>query len=170
MFGFTRKTDYGLVALATLAQRGATKDRPFSARELAQENSLPLPLLMQILKDMHRAGILCSLRGAGGGYYLARTPDCIDLASVIEAIEGPLSVAACCDDEADTEPCMGCSLTERCPITGAMQRVNEMIVTFLSKVTIQNLIESDQVHWPKLGCDEGLGFRSELMVPRKDLS
>ena len=124
---------------------------------------------MQVLKEMHRAGILESRRGAGGGYYLARTPDRIDLVSVIEAIEGPLRVAACCDDEADTEPCMGCHLTERCPITGAMRRVNELIVTFLSKMSVQNLIESDEVHWPQLGCNEGSDSRSELTVSRKDL-
>ena len=169
MFGFTRKTDYALVALATLAQHGADKDRPFSARHLAQENGLPLPLLMQVLKEMHRAGILGSQRGPDGGYYLARSADCIDLVSVIEAIEGPLRVTVCCDDEADAVPCTGCNLTERCPITGAMRRVNELIVTFLGKISVRNLIESDEVHWAQLGRNEGSGSRSELTVSRKDL-
>lgn len=169
MFGFTRKTDYALVALATLSEHGATQDRPVSARQVAQENGLPLPLLMQVLKDLHRAGILCSARGSGGGYYLADPPDQINLIRVIEAIEGPLHMAACCDDEAGAEPCVGCSLIQRCPITGAMQRVNDTILEFLSRISVQHLIESSIDPWPPLGGGQRSLVRSASAMPGKDL-
>jgi len=169
MFGFTRKTDYALVALATLSGRLAAKDRPVSARHVAQENGLPLPLLMQVLKDLHRAGILCSARGAGGGYYLADRPDQISLIRVIEAIEGPLHMAACCDDEAEAEPCVGCSLIQRCPITASMQRVNDTILEFLSRISVQHLIESNTTAWPPLGGGHAGSFRSVSAMPEKEL-
>lgn len=169
MFGFTRKTDYALVALAALAQQHRTAAAgPTSARQLAEAYSLPLPLLMQVLKDLHRAGILSSTRGAGGGYDLAAGPDQISLMSVIEAIEGPLRVAACCDDEPESEPCVACNLTERCPITLAVQRINDAMIDFLGKITIRDLIEYDGAHptWPSI--DQGLVSQPGSGAWRKD--
>jgi len=169
MFGFTRKTDYALVALATLAGHDAAEDDPISARQLADENGLPLPLLMQVLKDLHRAGILSSQRGAGGGYFLARSPGQIGLLSVIEAIEGPLRVAACCDDEVGTEPCTGCNLTQQCPITGAMQRVNEMIIEFLNRISVRSLIEFDGIQRPQPEGNEELAIHLTSMATKKEM-
>lgn len=142
MFGFTRKTDYALVALATLAQQGASRQTPASARQIALQHGLPLPLLMQLLKALHRAGILCSARGAGGGYYLAHAPKRITLVTVIEAIEGPLRVAPCCEDLAEAEPCVACRLIQTCPITVTIQTLNELVVGQLGRISIQDLIES----------------------------
>jgi Rrf2 family protein len=141
MFGFTRKTDYALVALATLAVDRSDRDRPMSARQIAERNGLPLPLLMQVLKNLHRSGIVDSARGAGGGYYLASNPESISVVRVIEAIEGPVKVAACCD-ELDDELCTACKIQVQCPIVDAMQRLNEMIITFLENINIQQLIDS----------------------------
>ncbi len=173
MFGFTRKTDYAMVALATLAGQGAAGDRPRSARWIADQNGLPLPLLMQVLKDLHRAGILRSTRGAGGGYHLADPPDRIGLVRVIEAIEGPLRVTVCCEDESDVEPCTACHLERRCPITTAMRRVNDVIVEFLGRITIDQLIESNQGTGElleELGVGKGLTSRPTTPVAlRKDM-
>ena len=141
MFSFTRKTDYALVALATLAVDRSNRDKPMSARQIAERNGLPLPLLMQVLKNLHRSGLVDSARGAGGGYYLASSPESISVVRVIEAIEGPVKVTACCD-EADDELCTACNIMVQCPIVGAMQRLNEMIVKFLDRVSIRDLIDS----------------------------
>ena len=84
---FTRKTDYALVALAGLAHEDAA---PASARDLAEQFHLPLPVLRNILKLLTMHGLLISTRGPNGGYRLAREPRKITLRQVIEVIEGPL--------------------------------------------------------------------------------
>ena len=64
----TRKTDYALVALAGLARHPAAYA---SARDLAGQLQLPLPVLRNILKQLAAAGLLASTRGPSGGYKLA---------------------------------------------------------------------------------------------------
>lgn len=67
MLSFTKKTDYALIALAYLAQRGGAVS---SAREIAEAHQLPLALLMKILKGLHHQGVVQSARGTHGGYKL----------------------------------------------------------------------------------------------------
>jgi len=146
-FGLTRKTDYALVALARLAEEPAGE--PLSARQIAEQFNLPTSLLMNVLKDLHRAEIIRSRRGAGGGYSLSHEPEQISLLRIIEAIEGPVQVALCCDDheahadEDDDEACVACSVMEKCPIVTPMQRFDELLQTFLQRVTLRDLITNE---------------------------
>jgi len=152
-FSFTRKTDYALVALSKLAQLagGATSGGPttagaISARQIAEEFGLPQPLLMNVLKDLNRASLIASRRGAGGGYYLARPADRIYLAEVIQAIEGKVAVAPCCDEgesDEDDGPCLKCRLTDKCPITATMQRFNDLVNAFLQRMTLADMMRDD---------------------------
>ena len=147
MFGFTRKIDYAFVALATLAKEDASRQRPLSARQIAERYGLPLPLLMQLLKDLHRAGLVHSVRGATGGYYLAMSPDQMTLTSVIAAIEDPVRVALCCDTH-DDDQCVSCNIAQRCPIITNIQKLNEKIVMVLDQTTIGQLIDSSEIDVP----------------------
>ncbi len=143
-FTLTRKTDYALIAMARLARRD-DPDQPVSARAIADEFNLPLPLLMNVMKDLQREGLVESQRGAAGGYRLARSADRISLADVIGAIEGPVNVAVCCDDateqeDANDDACLACRLTERCPMTGTMQQFNQVIAGFLQGTTLTDVL------------------------------
>ncbi len=93
MLLLTRKTDYALLALASLARQTPTGA---SARGLAERLKLPLPVLRNILKQLTSRGVLKSTRGTRGGYRLARSPHHITLAQLLEAIEGPMLLARCC--------------------------------------------------------------------------
>ena len=159
MIGLTRKTDYALVALARLANPGpaAPQDSagprapwpdhtepsqsPVSVRQIAKEYELPLPQMMNVFKALQRAGLVRSARGARGGYFLADRPDQIKLISVVEAIEGPVQLTLCCEDETATqnEPC-SCTITQRCPITTSIHKLNQRIAAFLGTITIQDLM------------------------------
>lgn len=142
MFGFTKKTDYALVALARLAQQAAEGGDALSARQVAEQFRLPVPLMMNVMKDLQRAGIVASTRGARGGYYLAEPAEQVSLMAVVTAMEGPIKVAACCE-EAVADRCLACSLTESCPITGAIQRLHQRVSGFLHEVTLADLIQSE---------------------------
>ncbi|MHC4217984.1 MAG: RrF2 family transcriptional regulator [Planctomycetota bacterium] len=131
---FTRKTDYALVALAGLARRNHGS---LSARDLADELSLPLPVLRNILKLLTTHGLLVSSRGPSGGYQLARPPRDISLAQVIEVIEGPVQLVRCCTTTDDGEP--RCSLVDSCLIKGNVRKVHESLIEFLNRVTLAEL-------------------------------
>jgi Rrf2 family protein len=143
-FNLTRKTDYALVALSGLAEEAAGEGQARSARELAESYGLPASMLMNVLKELHRADILCSRRGVSGGYTLCRKSEEISLLEIIEAIEGPVKVAMCCDDEPNaTEPCVACGVESRCPIVTPMQRFDDMVRQFLQGVKLADLIGQD---------------------------
>ena len=169
-FSFTRKTDYALVALAMLAEADQGAGAPVSARQIAEEYDLPLPLLMNVMKDLNRAGLVESRRGAGGGYALLRPADRIKLAEVIQAIEGPVAVTACCDGKDDDDQCLGCRLTERCPITGSMQRFNDLVIRFLQRMTLAEMMRDDlsfTLHIAPNSAPNSAKFRSDENGARK---
>jgi Rrf2 family protein len=147
-FSLTRKTDYALVALARLAEEATGGQRPLSARQIAEQYDLPLPLLMNVLKDLHRAQIVCSRRGASGGYMLCcHDPAEVTMLQVIEALEGPVKVALCCDDEpatAGAEPCVACRVMSKCPNVTPMQRFNDKVRQFLSGITLRDLLDTSR--------------------------
>ena len=131
----TRKTDYALVALAGLARQG---DASASARDLAEQLHLPLPVLRNILKVLTSHGLLVSTRGPSGGYRLARPPARITLAQIIEIIEGPVQLVTCCPTtpgEVETR----CQLEDSCLIKGNVRKVHESLMEFLNEVTLDQL-------------------------------
>ncbi|MFQ5589794.1 MAG: RrF2 family transcriptional regulator [Phycisphaerae bacterium] len=135
MLSITRKTDYALVALADLARRGPALA---SARDLASRLQVPLPALTNILNRLTHRGLVCSVRGANGGYRLARHPDQITLGELIEAVEGPVRLTRCCSDRA-TMDATQCEREAACDLRAPLHKVHESFRTFLSQVTLRDL-------------------------------
>ena len=73
----TTWTEYSLIISIHLAKRGRKGSGPVAARELADTERLPADYVEQILLRLRRAGLVQSVRGAKGGYYLAKEPDAI---------------------------------------------------------------------------------------------
>jgi len=143
MFNLTRKTDYSLVALAVLGQKWASDQQPVSARQIADQFELPLPLLMNLLKNLVHAKIVSSVRGSQGGYLLAVDPKQLSLMDVMVVIEGPVRLTPCCvdGDGLDDDPDCQCRLTEACPIRQPIRRLHAKIAGFLEQVTLADLFE-----------------------------
>src|SRR5436309_2720965 len=95
MIRITKQTDYGIVLLTHLA---GAPERRVNAPELAAETHLPLPMVSKILKLLVRERVLLSHRGVKGGYGLARAPEEISMAEVISALEGPIAITECIDE------------------------------------------------------------------------
>ncbi len=98
----SRKIDYGLRAMIYLATGDAKSIVPF--REIAKAMDIPQDFLAKILKTLVNGGLVQSLRGAHGGYRLARTARDISFLDVIEAVEGPVRLNLCLSD-AGKETC-----------------------------------------------------------------
>jgi Rrf2 family protein len=84
MLCVSKKVDYALSALSFLA---AHAGRVCSAREIAQTHNLPLPRLMNLLKRLHRKGLVRSVRGVRGGYHVSEGLDCVSLYELITILE-----------------------------------------------------------------------------------
>lgn len=86
----TARVDYAAHAIFELALR--PQGDCVQARDIAERQRIPLRFLEQILIQLKRAGLVRSLRGAAGGYLLARDPCRITLKDVVEAVEGELEL------------------------------------------------------------------------------
>ncbi len=138
MLGLTKKTGYGLIAMVHLA--GLPQGTVASARQIAEQFGVPTSLLMNVLKKLATAGYVRSVRGARGGYCLAKRPDDISLVDVAGELEGPIRLAECVTDEASGKECTG-ELMARCPVVDPVHRVQRRINDFLRKVTLAEFVD-----------------------------
>ena len=87
--------DYAVVTMSAAARHcGGART---SAAELAAETGLPVPTVQKLVSLLSRAGLLRSMRGAGGGLQLARPAAAITLADIVEAVEGPIALTSCAE-------------------------------------------------------------------------
>jgi Rrf2 family protein len=150
MLSMTKKSGYGLIAMTHLAKLGGGELA--SAREIAREYGVPQALLMNVLKELAAAGFLESVRGARGGYRLARRPDEINFVALLETLEGPMKLAACVLDEVDdSDATATCKIMPQCPIADPVHRVHRRIRDFLANLTLLDVLhpgEPDETNPP----------------------
>ena len=103
----TTWTEYSLIISLHLAKRGRTSPSPVAARELADAERLPPDYVEQILLRLRRAGLVESVRGARGGYTLARQPADISVRDVMQASEHQTFEVNCDTHQVDGERCAG---------------------------------------------------------------
>lgn len=130
MLRISRLTDYGTVVLAHLA---ADPARLCSAADVAAATGIAQPTVSKLFKSLARAGLVTSKRGTNGGYRLSRDPHQISAASVIDALEGPVSITEC--SAADSH----CDFEGICSVSGAWQRINVAIRRALEDVSLIDL-------------------------------
>lgn len=90
---FTTKTEYGLKALVFLAKQ--KNNQPVSLTTVARATKISQSYLEQIFRRLKGDGIVVSVKGAEGGYLLARKPDKISIFEIVEALEGTIAVFYC---------------------------------------------------------------------------
>jgi Rrf2 family protein len=143
MLAITRKTDYAFIALMHLAQ---DPDGCVSAREIAERYGVPLPLLMNILKQLTHEGLANSSRGPRGGYSLAMPAGEITLYDVVRAVEGPIQLVQCMElreGETAEENSHDCNLAGCCPVRSPIQRIHDRLVAFLEEITLEDLAKEN---------------------------
>ena len=90
----TLETDYAVRIVEALTRCGKRLD----ARALSEQTRVPQRFALKILRKLVADGIICSYKGSGGGYELARSPGEITLREVIESVEGPYRISRCQED------------------------------------------------------------------------
>jgi FeS assembly SUF system regulator len=124
--------DYAVVMLSAAA-RHAPGER-LSATLLADETGVPLPTAQKLMGRLAQAGLLASARGTGGGFLLSRDAAAISLADIVEAVEGPIALTACVDDQRHD-----CGLEGACRVKPHWSVVNDTIRSALDGVSLAML-------------------------------
>jgi Rrf2 family transcriptional regulator, cysteine metabolism repressor len=93
---FSTRSEYGVRVMIQLGRRHGAG--PVSLAEVAESEQLPLAYLEQLISRLRKAELVNSTRGAHGGYELARAPEKITMAQVVEALEGTLAPMQCLTD------------------------------------------------------------------------
>jgi FeS assembly SUF system regulator len=129
-----------------------------NARDLAVEAHLPLPTVSKILKVLAREGLLVAHRGVKGGFSLARQPEEISVAEIINALEGPIAITTCSFHAPGR-----CQLERLCPVGSNWQRINQVIREALENITLSEMTHPLPQGFATLGSrSKGLELRSEL--------
>ena len=132
MLRMSKMADYGTVILTTMLRH---PEQVQSAAEIATCVRVPVPTVSKILKILSREGLVLSLRGAKGGYVLARPPQQISMAQVIEAMDGPIGMTEC-----SITPGL-CEREAFCPVRTNWQQVNLTVLHALQQVTLDQMIQ-----------------------------
>ena len=137
---FSTKSEYGVRVMVELARRGGAE--PVALAEIAEHEGLPLAYLEHLVARLRRAGLVESPRGAHGGYLLAREPDQITMAEVVEALEGRIAPIECFSSTPDgTIHCVREFDAERvCTTKILWTRVRAAILDTLQETTLAELI------------------------------
>jgi len=127
--------DYAVVLMTAAARRPA--DARLSATELSVETGVPLPTAQKLMGQLAASGLLRSVRGAAGGYSLARPAGEISLADMVEAVEGPIAMTACSGHEGPSE----CALDAHCRVKPHMGVVGNAVRSALGAVSLTELAQ-----------------------------
>jgi Rrf2 family protein len=135
MLRFTKRADYGLMAIHYIAAHddvGAV-----SAKRIAEEFAIPPELLAKILQQLARERLIVSHNGPRGGYILARRPFEITVGQVVRALEGPITIVECLEEDSD------CPQMARCNLRRPVQKIQAAISQMLDTMTLAELVGGD---------------------------
>jgi Rrf2 family protein len=155
MFRISQKTEYALRAMTELALREG--GGLVAAREIAEAQHIPLRFLEQQLGALHKAGLVESFRGAGGGCRLARSPGELRVADVVDAIEGDLYPMFCLNPDDHT-----CSQDAACGLQELWGAVRLAVRSVFEQTTLADLAERHR----RMSARPPLWAPADLVRPR----
>ena len=135
MLRFTKRADYGLMAIHYIASHEDVGS--VSVRRIAEEFTIPPELLAKILQKLAKERLIVSQNGPRGGYVLARRPIEITVGQVVRALEGPINIVECLEEDSD------CPQMARCNLRRPVQKIQAAISQMLDTMTLAELVGDD---------------------------
>lgn len=132
MLRIGKLTDYALLIMSQMARH---PDSVLSATALAELLHLSGPTVSKILKMLSDASLVSSIRGADGGYHLARAANTITMADIIAAMEGELAMTECCESSGL------CTIDSICTMRENWLQINKAVHALLARFTILDMLE-----------------------------
>jgi Rrf2 family protein len=128
----SRKVDYALRAMIHLASLPEGGREPL--HEIAQKNDIPKDFLAKIVKTLADGGLVTALRGPHGGVAIARSPGSISFLEVIEAVEGPVVLNLCLDEQ------QGCAHSNSCTMLHVWRAGQERMLDVYRSTSLADLV------------------------------
>jgi len=135
---FSTKGEYAILALLELALHNGRG--PLQARTISKNQRISLRFLEQVLSIIKKAGLVDSVRGAQGGYILAKPPSEIRMGDVLEAIEGPITPISCVSGGIEPH-CWHEAELGHCVMKEIGEEVKSSIQEALNSTTLQDMCE-----------------------------
>lgn len=132
------KGRYGLRAFIDLAIY--SEEAPVSINSISARQDISERYLEQLMAKLKKAGLVKSIRGAGGGYVLARKAEEISAGEVLRALEGSLEPVVCAAFHPEEE----CSVKESCVTKYVWQKLNESMTQAVDEIKISTLVEKSR--------------------------
>lgn len=130
---------YGIHAMADLAQHYG--EGPQNLHEIAERQHVPEQFLEQIIGTLRREGFVESVRGAQGGYLLAKSPREITVGALMRLLDGPILMADCMAEGG------GCVRSEGCPSRAVWEKLTHYFNQMADSITLEDMVsdaESDK--------------------------
>lgn len=129
----SQRTRYAIRALQHLADRHG--QGPVQLAEIAEKQNIPAKFLTVILSEMKRAGLVDTLRGKEGGYWLAKSPGDVTYGNIVRLTRGSLALVPCASRLA-YEKCKNCVDETVCRLHRVMLAVRDETANILDQVTL----------------------------------
>ncbi|SHK08599.1 RrF2 family transcriptional regulator [Desulforamulus aeronauticus] len=129
------KGHYGLKAMFDLAMHYGSEPLPIPLKVIAERQGISEHYLEQLIAVLRKIGLVKSIRGAQGGYILARPPSQIKVGDVIRALEGPIAPLDCVSEFEPT----ACEKEHYCISRDIWARVRDSIAEVLDSITLEDM-------------------------------
>lgn len=150
MLRLSTRGQYGVRAMFEITR--GYPEQPVTIREIFERQNVSIPYLEQILNKLRKAGLIKSVKGPGGGYLLARKPEEISIASILNELEGPVAITSCLD------PDEGCSRIDGCVIHLLWKALGANIEAYLETITLEDLVRKEPMFNVNGGADKHYRF------------
>jgi len=137
----TTKGRFAVTAMVDLATRGGKS--PVTLSSISERQKISLSYLEQLFGKLRRNNIVESVRGPGGGYYLARPGSKISVAEIVVAVDEPLDATKC----GGLGDCHG--EQQACITHDLWMGLNEKILDYLESITLQQLVDTHLKQHPE---------------------
>ena len=137
----TKKAKYAIKAMIYLSKKKKGEHALIS--EISEHERIPKKFLEAILLDLRKAGYLGSKKGKGGGYYLIKSPEEINMADVLRLFEGAIALVPCVAHKY-YERCEECIDEETCGIREVFRIVREHTVSILKENNFAEVIAKEK--------------------------
>ncbi len=135
MIRLSTKGRYGARLMLNLAQHYNNGEESVILKNVSDEEEISIRYLEQIIIPLKISRLVKSIRGAGGGYTLARDPSEIKLSEVLHALEGSCCLVECVEDSDF------CQRMPTCPTYEVWKEASNLLKNYFDSITIQNLVD-----------------------------
>ena len=132
------KGRYGLRALIDLAVYSG--DETVSIASIASRQNISESYLEQLIAKLRKAGLVTSVRGAGGGYKLAKPAEEISVGDILRALEGSLDPVECPGLKEES----ACDRSDFCVTKYVWQKINDSINQTVDGISLSRLVEESR--------------------------